>query len=100
MNPVSSEPSPKNVHVSDLDGLRHDKNLEGKPDATFYLAHDFRKVNNPHLHHPDLYPISKTKSGVHLYTPQINNITNVMPPSPPLLNDDNIPKVGILTLKG
>ncbi|XP_064639307.1 uncharacterized protein LOC135494912 [Lineus longissimus] len=94
MNPMSYEPSPKNVYVNQLEGLEHDKMLEGEPDVKFYLAHDFRKIDNPHLHNPDLYSLAATASypGMHLYSPQINNITMALPPSPPLTQEEDIPK--------
>lgn len=47
-------------------------------------------VNNSVFHDPDLYPISAIDSGKRLYTPQINNITDVFVPYPMLTQPGNI----------
>ena len=61
----------------------------------FYLSMEFNKINNPEFKDPIYYPLKwMTPNGrTSIFTPQINNISFMMPFSPPLFTWDQLPKV-------
>ena len=62
------------------------------PDKKFYLAMDFYRVNNFRYQDPPKHPMS-TLSDKYMYTPQINHISNILPPTPVLSQYKDIPNV-------
>ncbi|OWF48064.1 laccase-7-like isoform X2 [Mizuhopecten yessoensis] len=79
------------ITVADLLSTEpNDISLKPIPDRQFYLAMDFNMVENYRFHDPEYYSLSSQMGAVgghhahHLFTPQINGITYINPPSPPL----------------
>ena len=92
LNPHNVHPSSDRVQIVDMNSTAaDDPTSKEKADVQFFVGFDFRKINNPHYHHPQYYPLSKTKN--HLYTPQLNNISMEIPSSPPLYQMGDLPKV-------
>ncbi|XP_045202825.2 uncharacterized protein LOC123556290 [Mercenaria mercenaria] len=58
--------------------------LKPIPDKKFYLAMDFNKIDDYHFHDEMYYPLSALNESMHLYVPQINHVSLILPPSPPL----------------
>ena len=82
------------THLTSL--LPNDEALKEIPDKKFYLSMDFNRIDNYRFHDPTYYPMQsydgyELKS--ELLTPQINFISNVLPPSPVLTQYGDIPKV-------
>ncbi|GFN83923.1 multicopper oxidase [Plakobranchus ocellatus] len=48
------------------------------------------KVDNLKFNHPDFYPLAYLERSKHLYTPQMNRISSVLPGSPPLSQYDDV----------
>lgn len=67
--------------------------LKPIPDKKFYLAMDFNKIDNYHFHDEAYYPISALERPDHLYLPQINHISSVLPHVPPLTQLEEISEV-------
>lgn len=91
LNPYNSGRSGKLVTVDELEALTpNDISLKTFPDKRFYLAMDFNMVENYRFHDPEYYPLSSQMGAAgghhahHLFTPQINRITFMSPPSPAL----------------
>ncbi|XP_069112423.1 uncharacterized protein [Argopecten irradians] len=92
LNPFNAEMNADGVlTVADLVSTEpNDISLKPIPDRQFYLAMDFNMVENYRFHDPNYYSLaSQMNSGGghhahHLFTPQINGITFINPPSPPL----------------
>ncbi|XP_060081291.1 uncharacterized protein LOC132560644 [Ylistrum balloti] len=92
LNPFNEEMNSDGViTVADLLSTEpNDISLKSIPDRQFYLGMDFNLVENYRFHDPDFYSLSsQMRAGVghhahHLFTPQINGITYINPPSPPL----------------
>ncbi|CAK8684994.1 unnamed protein product [Clavelina lepadiformis] len=82
LNKAKSE----NVHyVTALRSVvKLDEKMRDSPDEVHFIGLDFKKVDNPRFHHPNYYPIKGISRGNHLYSPQLNNITFLSPPSPVL----------------
>lgn len=58
--------------------------LKETPDKKYYLAMDFNKIDNYHFHDMTYYPISAIEKPLHLYLPQMNHVSLMLPSSPPL----------------
>ena len=60
----------------------------------FYFGMEFNQINHPEYYDEQNYPLSwMYKYGrTSVYTPQINNISFMMPDSPPLFKWDQVPK--------
>ena len=71
------------------------KVLGNKNVKRFYLAMEFNKINNPEFLDAKLYPLDLMDQMDRnpIYTPQINNISMHMPPTPVLYQWDQIPNV-------
>ena len=52
------------------------------PDKRFYIAMDYSKIDNYLFHDAAYYPIYETTRNKHLYMPQLNHVTNKLPPAP------------------
>lgn len=80
-----------------VDQLRSLDNTTLKYNATvkkkFYLSMEFNKINNYEYQNPFLFPLDAVTKK--LYTPQINNISMMLPPVPALYQWDDIPNVSI-----
>ena len=61
----------------------------------FYLGMEFNAVNDTELYNTRLYPFNLVKASGRqvIYTPQINNISLMMPSTALLYNWNQIPKV-------
>lgn len=80
--------------MSRLISLRdNDGALSKIPNKTIYMSMDFNKIDNYRFHDPLLYPISAVERSKHLYLPQINNLSMILPPAPPLTQFKDIPQV-------
>ena len=67
--------------------------LKEKPDKKFYVAFDFYKIDNYHFHDRSYHPISAVDKTQHIYMPQINHISNILPHAPPLTQLEDLEKV-------
>ena len=84
MNPYNVQPSKDRVQIADMSSTASDDpTSKEKADVQFFVGYDLRKIDNPHYHHPEFYPLSKMTKN-RLYTPQFNNISMALPSSPPL----------------
>ncbi|KAK6195925.1 hypothetical protein SNE40_001251 [Patella caerulea] len=93
LNPWNEAGTESKIPVSELTAMvPDDDSLKEKPDKKFYLAFDFNPIDNFHFHHPDLYPMLSIVKEKHLYSPQINGISNMLPHAPPLTQFDDIPE--------
>ena len=72
--------------------------LRETPDKKFYLAMDFNKIDNYHFHDVTYYPIAAVERPDHLYLPQMNHISTVLPYAPPLSQLGDITEVRRLVL--
>ncbi|XP_071124881.1 uncharacterized protein [Mytilus edulis] len=89
LNPLNAKETEKLIPVSSLvSKLDDDASLKDVPDKRFYLAMDFYNISNYRLN--DMYQIHD-HDHIH-YTPQINHISNILPPSPVLSQFNDIPK--------
>lgn len=94
LNPWNKAETDDLIPVSQLVSLHASDNaLTETPDKTIYMSMDFNKIDNYHFHDPLLYPISAVERSKHLYLPQINYISNLLPPAPPLTQYKDIPQV-------
>ncbi|XP_076435502.1 uncharacterized protein LOC143275348 isoform X3 [Babylonia areolata] len=67
-----------------------DPEPEPEPDRRFYIGMDFYYVDNPRFHHPRFYPVAGSK--ILQDSPQMNHISLVLPPSPPLSQPGDVPE--------
>lgn len=77
------------MNVDRLESLIPDDiSLKVKPDRVFYLGMDFNLIENYRFNDPDLYPLQhmmhKGGHAHHMFSPQIDRISYMAPPSPPL----------------
>ena len=94
LNPWNKAETDDLIPVSQLVSLHaNDDALTETPHKTIYMSMDFNKIDNYHFHDPLLYPISAVERSKHLYLPQINYISNLLPPAPPLTQYKDIPQV-------
>ncbi|GFO06483.1 multicopper oxidase [Plakobranchus ocellatus] len=97
LNPINRRGSDAEITVHHLKSVakedRDDLSLKRIPDHKIVLAMDFTVINNPRFHDKDFYSVDQFPIGnKNLQTPQINNITNMFPPSPALTQLDRISK--------
>ncbi|XP_071085419.1 uncharacterized protein [Haliotis cracherodii] len=93
LNPWNKKGTPDLTPVSWLNTTLADPlHMKQVPDKKFYFAMDFNKVDNYVFNHEELYPLAAVNRNKRLYLPQMNHITNIAPPSPPLSQYDDIPK--------
>lgn len=91
VNPARPNPdSPNIVSCVDLDSLEP-SHLDEKPDKKFYLAFNFRAVNNTAFFNPKYYPFNGVSHQFQTVTPQVNNISFKYPVSP-LLSQPEAPQ--------
>ncbi|CAH1780992.1 unnamed protein product [Owenia fusiformis] len=91
LNPLNTKKSDMHIPVSELMSLDpDDERISGTPDHQLHLAMDFNKVDNEYFHNPTYYPIYQISRKKHLYSPQMNGITMVIPSSPPLTQPEDI----------
>ncbi|XP_071552514.1 uncharacterized protein [Panulirus ornatus] len=84
VNPVNTNgDEPHEVTMVDLDALAPSL-LQPQVDRQFYLAFDFKQVNNSMLFNPDLYPFNGVSEEWQIYTPQVNGLSFKFPATPPL----------------
>ncbi|XP_012944262.1 laccase-1 [Aplysia californica] len=93
LNPWNSKGTDTLVEVSRMISTDPDDDtMTSEPDRKIYLAMDFNKIDNDRFNKPGLYPFSAVAKNKHLYSPQINHITSVLPSSPPLSQFDDVPE--------
>ncbi|XP_060075142.1 uncharacterized protein LOC132554835 [Ylistrum balloti] len=95
LNPWNKKETETLIPVTHLENLRpSDKSLEETPDKKFYLAMDFNFVNNFNLYVERDHVSASTVVDPTKYelTPQINHISTILPPSPPLSQFHDIPQ--------
>ncbi|XP_013415315.1 laccase-4-like [Lingula anatina] len=93
LNPWNTKADDNYIPVVQLNNTDpDDATSQEEPDVKFYLAMDFNKIDNELFHNPMYYPVSAIDKGRHLYSPQINHISNIFPPSPPMTQYGDIPK--------
>ncbi|XP_061164932.1 uncharacterized protein LOC133173878 [Saccostrea echinata] len=93
LNPWDKAESENLIPVTRLVSLHeNDKALSETPDKTVYMSMDFNKIDNYDFHDPMLNPSSAVESSSHTYLPQINYISSMLPPAPPLTQYKDIPK--------
>jgi hypothetical protein len=89
---VTRNNSDRFVQITELRSLKVEpRNYNAIVDKKFYLSIDFYKIDNIEFHPSDLYSFEASKKQV--FTPQINKITLMMPPVPPLYQWNDVPKV-------
>ena len=97
LNPLNIKGTEEQIQISDLKARKpvdHDSvALKEKPDKKFYVAFDFYKIDNYHFHDKLYYPISGVDKSQHIYMPQINHISNILPHAPPLTQLEDLEKV-------
>ncbi|KAH9505403.1 hypothetical protein Btru_057180 [Bulinus truncatus] len=93
-NPVNSAGNATAIPVSELrSALDDDITLTRKPDQTIVVGMDFKAIDNPRFHHPLYYSTRDFRIGNRqLQTPQMNDISNMMPPAPPLSQYQDLPQ--------
>ncbi|XP_041354915.1 laccase-5-like [Gigantopelta aegis] len=97
-NPLNQKANSTMIQMADHDTMiADDPRMKEKPDKKFYITMDFYKVNNVYYHEPELYPISSVSDEMQLSTPQMNHISYMMPPVPPLTQYSDLPEVGLTT---
>ncbi|XP_060581831.1 uncharacterized protein LOC132738361 [Ruditapes philippinarum] len=85
LNPWNHKEDVTHVPVTKLTSLVNDTSaLKPIPDKKFYLAMDFNKVDDFHYHDNKYYPLSAINDTLRLFVPQINHVSLILPPSPPL----------------
>ena len=93
LNPLNTEPSNDRVPIAKMNSTTpDDPTSKVKADVQYFVGFDFRKIDNPHFHFASLYPLSSMNKN-RLYTPQLNNISMEIPPSPPLYQMKDLPQV-------
>ncbi|ESO96136.1 hypothetical protein LOTGIDRAFT_231844 [Lottia gigantea] len=91
LNPWNEKATETKLPVTKLNALIEDfDGMDGTPDKKFYVTFDFNKLDNFHFNHPELYPLQSINKNKHLYSPQMNGISNHLPSSPPLTQFDDI----------
>ena len=98
MNPWNLKVTSNNSNsLVQVDSLRSVVNItlsyDGVVNKKFYLSMEFNKIDNSEFENSLYYPLSAMPSNKRLYTPQINNISMMMPPVPLLYQWDEVPKV-------
>ncbi|GFR63210.1 multicopper oxidase [Elysia marginata] len=94
LNPWNTPGSSTQVEITRMRASIPDENdgvLTSMPDKKFYLGMDFNKVDNFKFNNPNYYPLSFVERKKELYSPQINHISSMRPPSPPLSQFDDVP---------
>ncbi|XP_041354904.1 laccase-1-like [Gigantopelta aegis] len=85
LNPLNKKSSPTMILMADLNStIGDDPRMKEKPDKKFYIAMDFYEIDNYNYHDPDFYSIFQVEGHMKLLSPQMNHISLMMPPSPPL----------------
>ncbi|XP_046546794.1 laccase-2-like [Haliotis rubra] len=93
LNPWNKKGTPDMTPVAWLNTTLADPpHFKQVPDKKFYIAMDFNKIDNYVFHHEEFYPLAAVNLNKRLYLPQLNHISNVQPPSPPLSQFADIPK--------
>ncbi|XP_046548487.1 laccase-1-like isoform X1 [Haliotis rubra] len=93
LNPWNKKGTPDLTPVAWLNTTLADPpHFKQVPDKKFYIAMDFNKIDNYVFHHKEFYPLAAVNLNKRLYLPQLNHISNVQPPSPPLSQFADIPK--------
>ncbi|KAK6962817.1 laccase-15-like isoform X1 [Biomphalaria glabrata] len=94
LNPINSAGSPTEIPVVELRSMQDDDiALTKTPDRTIVVAMDFKAIDNPRFHNPDLYSTRDFLQGNRqLQTTQMNDISNMMPPAPPLSQYQDLPQ--------
>ncbi|ESO84603.1 hypothetical protein LOTGIDRAFT_176112 [Lottia gigantea] len=91
LNPWNEKATETKLPVTKLNALIEDfDGMDGTPDKKFYVTFDFNKLDNFHFNHPELYPLQSINKNKHLYSPQMNGISNHLPSSPPLTQFDDV----------
>ncbi|GFN91551.1 multicopper oxidase [Plakobranchus ocellatus] len=94
LNPWNTKGTDKQVEITRMRAEVPDGNdgiMTSVPDKKFYLGMDFKKVDNLKFNHPDFYPLAYVERSKHLYSPQVNRISSILPGSPPLSQYDDVP---------
>ncbi|KAK3597474.1 hypothetical protein CHS0354_041893 [Potamilus streckersoni] len=92
LNPWNQKGTEELIQITDLDSLvEDDAALKDKPDKKFYIYMDFNKIDNYHFQDKTYYPLSAVEKAKHLYMPQMNRISTILPPTPPLTQYKDIP---------
>ncbi|XP_060065140.1 uncharacterized protein LOC132545474 [Ylistrum balloti] len=95
LNPWNKKATDMLVPVTHLDNMRpSNKALQETPDKKFYLTMDFNNIDNYNFYVGPEYvsPSTVVEAYNHLLSPQINHISNTLPPSPPLTQFHDIPQ--------
>ncbi|VDI01894.1 Hypothetical predicted protein [Mytilus galloprovincialis] len=98
LNPLNIGPSRGFITVDQLDSLVPDDDvLKPVPDKKFYIAMDFNMVENPYFQNSKYYSLNTMmnrhghgKHSMHMLSPQLNHISFMVPPSPPLTQHSTI----------
>ena len=72
--------------------IADDPRMKANPDKKFFITMDFYDVNN-NYHDANLYPIDGVEERMQLSSPQMNHISYMMPPSPPLTQYSDLSEV-------
>ena len=70
--------------------LESNDETSGKADKTYFIGMDFNKVDNTNFFHKDYYPLSVVPRSHHVYSPQLNGVSFVLPSVPPLSQYDDV----------
>lgn len=103
LNPLNIGPSRGFITVDQLDSLVPDDDvLKPVPDKKFYIAMDFNMVENPYFQNSKYYSLNTMmnrhghgKHSMHMLSPQLNHISFMVPPSPPLTQHSSIVDVSL-----
>ncbi|KAL8625054.1 hypothetical protein ACOMHN_012063 [Nucella lapillus] len=92
LNPFNHRGNRHLLPVTELTSLAPDDVTvtQERPDRLFYIGMDFYYVDNPRFHHPSFYPVAGSK--ILQDSPQMNHISLVLPPSPPLSQPWDVPE--------
>ncbi|KAL5012095.1 hypothetical protein ScPMuIL_010646 [Solemya velum] len=92
LNPLNQKGTEELIPVAELNSTSPSEDwLQRVPDMKFYIGMDFEIIDNTNFHDPELYPISALERGYHLYSPQMNYISNMLPPAPLLTQHASVP---------
>ena len=93
LNPFNHRGNSHLIPVTELTSLAPDDVtlMQEEPDKRFYIGMDFYYIDNPRFHHPRFYPTAGSK--ILQDSPQMNHISLILPPSPPLSQPGDIPEV-------
>ncbi|XP_068204135.1 uncharacterized protein [Palaemon carinicauda] len=83
LNPFNSIGGPDRLTVMNMTALEP-YTVPDVVDKQFYLAFDFKEVNDTSLYNEEYYPYSAVDRSWQVKTPQINGITFAFPHSPPM----------------